>query len=228
MEALGESAIVRLNLKGGSPTCAALEEDDVERTPNAPATRKDRPIADLVPAPAVLAELLTRMVTLPWPTSEQERLRYFDKLGLQDADESPEGTVNERLPEVVDHRFTVPSLPGVDGVGNVFRGELLGLSLFCYNRPVDDDPQAREAFVRLQTGVSATLGAPVKEWGSSAEPACLWRTGPLHLDMYCFQRGSSGIMVGPSHSARSAASDAAAEAMTTGRPDPSSASQKER
>lgn len=164
------------------------------------------------------------MVTLPWPTSEQERLRYFDELGLQDADESPQGTVNERLPEMVDHSFTVPFLKGVDGVCNLFRGEVLGLSLFCYNRPVDDDPQTREALAQLQTRLSATLGPPVEEWGSRTEPACLWRTGPLHLDMYCFQRGSSGIMVGPSHSARSAASDAAAEAMTAGRPDTSSAS----
>lgn len=106
---------------------------------------------------------------MPWPTSEQERLRYFDELGLQDADESPQGTVNERLPEMLDHSFTVPFLKGVDGVCNLFRGEVLGLSLFCYNRPVDDDPQTREAFAQLQRLASARRSAPRSRSGDRAQ-----------------------------------------------------------
>jgi hypothetical protein len=61
---------------------------------------------------------------------------------------------------------------------------------------------------------SAAPSDPVEKWGSPSEPACLWRSGPLLLDMYCFQRRSSGIMIGPSHAERSADNDAAYELAT--------------
>lgn len=169
-------------------------------------------ITELVPSPAALADLLARMVQRPWPTTEQDRLSYFHELGLQDADESGQGTVEEQAPKMVFHDFTVPLMIGVGGLCIAFRGEVLGLSLSCYSQPGSGHPEAPEAYDLLHAQLSATLGAPVEEWGSSAEPACLWQAGDLHLDMYCFQRGSSGLLVGPSHSERSAASDAAAEA----------------
>lgn len=152
------------------------------------------------------------MVQRPWPSTEQERLNYFHELGLRDTDGSGQGTVEAQAPEKVFHDFTVPLMVGVGASCTVFRGEVLGLSLFCYSQPGGGHPEVREAYDLLRAQLSATLGVPVEEWGSSAEPACLWQAGDLHLDMYCFQRGSSGLMVGPSHSARSAANDAAAEA----------------
>jgi hypothetical protein len=126
-------------------------------------------------------------------------------LGLDDLDELPR---RAEEPDGVSRRFTT-SLPGsVDGISTMFRGEFLGLSLFCYHEPIGDGPRARAGFAALEAHLSRAFGPPVERWGTAAEPACLWRPGPLMLDMYCFQRLSRGIMVGPSHAERSAANDA--------------------
>jgi hypothetical protein len=62
---------------------------------------------------------------------------------------------------------------------------------------------------QLLTDAFAT---PTEEWGSLREPACLWQLGAVSVDMYYFQCDPSGTMVGTSHTARSAAYDAAASA----------------
>lgn len=161
----------------------------------------------LCPDPVDLADLLIRATRLGWPTTEDERQRYFAALGLRDL--GP-GETRDGDSEAVWRRFAT-SLPGeVKGSAATFRGEFLGLHLFAYNEAGDDGPAAREGFAMLREHLSEALGAPAEEWGTSKEPACGWLPGPLTVDMYCFQRGSSGIMVGPSDTERSAAHDAAA------------------
>ena len=167
----------------------------------------------LIPPPEDVAELLIQMTELEWPTSEDDRRAYFDALGLRDLDTIPQ---REDDPDSTWRRFTT-SLPGVEGSCSVFREQFLGLSLFCYNEPGDDGPQARVGYPALRDHLSRRLGAPVEEWGTPREPACLWQPGPLLLDMYCFQRLRSGVMVGPSHAERSAAHGVAIEE----RPQPS-------
>lgn len=90
-----------------------------------------------------LTDLLLRMIQQPCPTTEQDRLTYFGDLGFAEADESGRGTSAKQAPETVFHNFTVPLL--TDGMCSVFRGEVLGISLFCFSRPASDDPEAREA-----------------------------------------------------------------------------------
>lgn len=160
----------------------------------------------LTPPPAEIGELLVRMTRLEWPTSEDQRLAYFAALDLQDVDE-PSRSVE--YPESTMLRFAT-SIPGVDGNCSMFRDEFLGLSLFGYNERAANSAAARVGYAALQEHLCDHLGPPVEEWGSESEPACLWRPGPLLLDLYYFQRPSSGIMVGPSHAERSAANDAAA------------------
>lgn len=159
----------------------------------------------LTPSPEELADLLLRMTRLEWPTTENERLDYFSLLGLSDTG-SAEGRKDE--PGVIWRQFDT-ALTGVGGLGTMCREEFLGLSLFCYEEEGDDGQLARRGFADLRAHLSAALGAPVEEWGTPAAPCCLWQPGPLTLDMYCFQRGRSGVMVGPSHAERSAANDAA-------------------
>ena len=166
-----------------------------------------RTMTELTPSPEGLAELLIDMCTQPWPTTEEERLRYFQALQLQDGqfvDEPPP----HRKPDRQSRWFTTP-LPGqVDGISNTFRGQFLGLSMFAYNQPGSDAAPARDGYAALQALLNQAFGDPDEEWGPPTEPACLWRPGPLLLDMYCFQRGSSGVMLGPSHADRTAANNA--------------------
>lgn len=165
-------------------------------------------MSDLDPSPAALADLVVRTTELDWPTTDAERLAYFAALGLHDAEEAPRGSA-----QVAGHRsrlFTSELSAAVHGIAGTFRDEFLGLSVFAYEEPGDDGALARAGFAALRSELGSRLGAPVEEWGTSETPACLWRPGPLVLDLYCFQRLSSGIMVGPVHATRSAALDEAA------------------
>lgn len=165
-------------------------------------------MTELNPPPTELADLLIQMTRLDWPTDEADRRRYFDILDLNDIDTVPK---RNDEPDTRMIRFAT-ALPDVDGTCTMFRDEFLGLSLFCYNEPGDHGPAARAGYASLRDVLSRSLGAPSEEWGTPIEPACLWRTGPLWIDMYCFQRLHSGVMVGPSHAERSAANDAAHDA----------------
>lgn len=167
-------------------------------------------MSDLDPAPAHLADLLVRMTELDWPTTEEERLALFAALDLHDAEDAPRST-----DAVLDHysrRFGAGLSEALRGTASTFRGEFLGVSLFAYDEPVEDGELARAGYRGVLDHVSRRLGPPVEEWGTVREPACLWRTGPLMIEMYCFQRLRSGVMVGPSHAVRSDALDAAPEA----------------
>lgn len=160
----------------------------------------------LSPDPAEVAELLIGMMELPWPTTEVERRRYFEVLGLEDLDVVPP---REDEPDNLSRWFTTSLAGDVHGICTMFRDEFLGLDLFCYNEPGDKGPRARAGFAGIQDGLKSVFGDPDEVWGPTNEPACLWQLDPLQLDMHCFQRGSSGVMVGPDHAARSAANDAA-------------------
>jgi len=163
---------------------------------------------ELTPATEDVVDLLTRMTHLEWPTTEQDRLRYFSSLGLHDLELLPR---RDDGPDSFSRRFSTSLSGEVDGLCTMFRGEFLGLSLFCYTERIANGPQARAGYAGLKSHLSRTFGTPIEEWGTPSEPACLWRPGPLMLDMYCFQRLSSGIMIDPSHAERSAANDAAHE-----------------
>ncbi len=158
----------------------------------------------LSPSPQQLASLLLRTAQLPWPTTEAERLAYFAALGWHDT----QGEVTDDGSDSAFRRFTT-SLPEVDGDSSAFREDHLGFSLSCYSERGEDRPAARAGFAAVREQLSSALGDPVEEWGSLHQPACLWQPGILSLEMYCFQRGSSSVMVGLSHTERSAANDAA-------------------
>lgn len=156
------------------------------------------------PAPEAVADLVLQMIQRDWPTTEEERRRSFGVLGLEDRDPVPPGDEHES-----EMRRFATSLPGVDGISTMFRDEFLGLSVFCYDEPLDDGPAARAGLTGLRNELDRRLGSPLEEWGPPNEPACLWEPGPLLVELYCFQRLRSGLMVGVSHAARSAAHDAA-------------------
>lgn len=159
------------------------------------------------PDPHDVADVLNKMVEHRWPTTEAERQRYFGELGLRDGEVVPQLSSG---PDRRARQLTTTLEGDMYGISTMFRGEFLGLSLFCYKEAGDNGPQARAGFASLKHHLSLALGAPSKEWGSLNDLACLWRSGPLLLELYCFQRGSSGIMVGLAHADRSVANGAAA------------------
>lgn len=170
----------------------------------------DGSVPPLQPSASDLADLLVTMTELVWPTTEQERLLFFSSLGLQDSEGS---RTDDQVPDTQWRRFTADLSTAVSGTATMFRGEFLGLSLFAYDQPIEAGELARRGYAAVRDRVSQALGPPVEEWGTSTEPACMWRPGELQLDMYCFQRLQSGIMIGPDHAARSAAFDEAAAAL---------------
>ena len=164
---------------------------------------------DLDPSAADLADLLVRMTELAWPTTEDERLTFFESLGLHDV-ESPRP--DENVPGAERRWFATDLSSALSGTATMFRGEFVGLALFAYDEPVAYGERARAGYAAVRSLVSRRIGLPVEEWGSVTEPACLWHPGPMMLDLYCLQRLRSGIIVGPDHAERSVAHDEAAAA----------------
>lgn len=159
----------------------------------------------LTPPPEAVADLLLQLIQQDWPTTDEERRCSFARLGLQDGDALPPGDAETDS----EMRRIATSLPGVDGISTMFRDEFLGLSLFCYDEPLDDGPAARAGHAGLRDEFDRRLGSPLEEWGPSNEPACLWESESLLIELYCFQRLRSGVMIGVSHAERSAAHTAA-------------------
>ena len=166
-------------------------------------------MSELSPPAEDLAALLIRMCQLPWPTTEEDRRRYFCDLQLSDG-EVIHMNSHQSDPETRWRCFTT-ALPGqVEGTCTMFRDQFLGLYLSAYNQHEPHGQPATEGWALVRYLLSQVLGDPLEEWGAADNPACLWQPGVLTLDMYCSQTPSSGIMVGPCHTQRSAANDAAA------------------
>ncbi len=165
----------------------------------------------LEPSPSEIAGLLVAMTELEWPTTEEQRLTFFRRLGLRDGGSPKPG--DEGLE--TEHWMITTALPAVEGTADTFRGEFLGLFLHAYDEPHADGSLATAGYASLHDLLSQRLGPPVKEWGTTREPACLWRPGALELEMTCRQRPQSWIQVGPIHAARSAALDELAASMTS-------------
>jgi hypothetical protein len=127
-------------------------------------------MVDLDPPPADLAGLLVRMTELPWPTSEEERLTFFDALGLHDI-ESPrpdENTVG------AERRLFVSELSGaLSGTATMFHGEFLGLAFFASNEQVENGALARAGYAALREHLGRTPGPRSRSGAPPANPpAC--------------------------------------------------------
>lgn len=171
----------------------------------------------LLPPAEDLADLVVRMCQQPWPTTEVDRRRYFSALQLSDGDIVDD----ESHPQNAQTRWRdfTTALPGnVGGNCSTFRDQFLGLHLFAYSQREPNGQPAREGYAALRHFLSQVLGDPLEVWGQADQPACLWRTEILTLDMYCFQQPDSGVMIGASHTQRSAANDAAATQRRHARP----------
>lgn len=158
-------------------------------------------MADMVPAVTDLADMVLRIAGQAWPATEIERVAMFDRLGLRLVDEPPTPSADPRLT----FQPVQTPLPAVTGSLSEVDGKFLGLDFFAYAQHQDDGPWARQASPELKRLVSAGLGDPAEEWGSAREPACSWLTGALRVEMYCFQRLTSVVMLGIDHVARSEA-----------------------
>lgn len=163
----------------------------------------------LLPPAEQLSTLLIRMCQEPWPTTEEDRERYFSALQLTDSGPA-ESSPSAPDPDTQARDFTTALAGPVTGLYTVFRDQFLGLALFAYSELKPNGEPAREGYAALQRLLSQGLGDPVEEgWGTPSYPAYEWRTGALTLDLYCFQERDSGIMIDLSHSERSAAYEAA-------------------
>jgi hypothetical protein len=152
-------------------------------------------MSQLDPDPSAVADLVVRVTRLPWPSGTTDHDRYFAELGLVGAGPA-EAPRNDR--DTQWRRLTTPLSGVVDASISLFRGELLGIHITCYNQRQDNGPQAQEGFAAVKQLLTDAFGPPTEEWGSLREPACLWQLSAVSVDTYCFQRDPSGTMVGTS------------------------------
>lgn len=162
-------------------------------------------MTELDPPACDVAALTFQILEGEWPTSDDQRQRFFALLGLYPGD--GEATQDQQCPGTMWRTFDTP-LPGVHGNGSMSDGALLGLCLFAYDEAGADGPQSRAAYPQLRAQLINRLGLPEEEWGPSNQPACSWTVEPLQIEMYCFQEHASGLMIGIHHAQRSAAFEA--------------------
>lgn len=153
----------------------------------------------LTSPPAEFAALVGAFASDPWPSAEANRRRLFERLGLRD------GTaVGDDSTPLVIH-----SIDGVlDGRASAFwstvEGRFLGIALFAYASPRPDSARTKRAYDALHPLLTATYGAPVREWGPAGTPAAQWRANGLLIDLYCLRRRDSVIQLGVEHAELSA------------------------
>jgi hypothetical protein len=95
-------------------------------------------MSQLVPDPSAVADLAVRMTRLQWPSGAADRDRYFAELGLVDG--GPAGAPRND-PDTQWQRLTTPRFPSVvDACISLFRCELLGIHITCFNQRQDNGP----------------------------------------------------------------------------------------
>ena len=119
-------------------------------------------MSQLVPDPSAVADLAVRLTRLPWPSGAADRDRYFAELGLVDGVPERRGTIPTRS-----GRGSRPPLSGVfDASISLFRCELLGIHITCFNQRQDNGPpKAQEGFAALKQLLTDAFGTPTEEWG---------------------------------------------------------------
>lgn len=160
----------------------------------------------LTPNVENVAGLVLDMMDGTWPTSDDDRQVFYSSHGLTQVASSAGEALRREHGRTLMHQFET-SLPGVYGIDTMFRDEFLGLSFVRLRR-------VRRRWSRIAGGVSVTQGSSLgSAWcacrgvGHGSRAGLLLAVRPLQTEMYCFQRLPSGVMVGPSHVARSAAYD---------------------
>jgi hypothetical protein len=95
-------------------------------------------MSQLVPDPSAVADLAVRMTRLPWPSGAADRDRYFAELGLVDGGPA-EAPGND--PDTKWQRLTTPLSGVIDASISLFRCELLGIHITCFNQRQTTAPQ---------------------------------------------------------------------------------------
>ncbi len=139
-----------------------------ERTPWTPTH-----LPPVVPAPAAVVDLVARLVESDWPTTNQERQRWFREFGLLEA---PDGMYWDSTTE-----------PG-DAPTNwhTFEGEFVGANWFIWAGWPREAVEASAA--ELKERLSAAFGSPLFD---ELDPrvvgwTALWKTNGRVVDMYFY------------------------------------------
>lgn len=122
------------------------------------------------PDPATVVDLVASLVKSEWPTTDEDRQRWFRKFGLLEA---PDGADWDST--------TQPGDTPTDW--NTFEGEFVGVNWFIWTGWSREAVAASAA--QLKEGLSAAFGPPSEE----LEPrvvgwTSLWTSGGRVIDMY--------------------------------------------
>ncbi|ALD64575.1 hypothetical protein AFL94_12325 [Arthrobacter sp. LS16] len=144
------------------------------------------------PAPVEVVAFIGRILGHEWPHSEAERVRVFEALGMH-SPQRPAEDAEENIGGI--WVLKVPLGADVDARWSSFRGSLVLITLFLYPQPSEQHPQVREKFAELRTELSTYFSPPTETWGTEAMPAARWTIGTCGVELYCFNKPNSVLML---------------------------------
>lgn len=144
------------------------------------------------PAPPAseVSAWINEILTVSWPENEADRMRLFDRLGIEEQDvhrpDRTSGAVGyaKTTVESVDVAWSTP--------GDAFTG----IDFFAYAYPTSYNATTLHAFDVLYDIFVASYGPAAAEWGQENSPAAQWNVNGRQLELYCHTRRDSVVQVG--------------------------------
>lgn len=142
-----------------------------------------------------VAEAVQEMLSRPWPTEGdlEPWLRWHH---LEGARAGGSGALLD--------------WGNASGVLSHYRGQFVGINLFLWSG--DDPIELIDRFRRLGEAFDLLLGEARERWGSTGQPAALWKGGRHTIELYAHTGLASCVQLGVEDSALAGAAEAEARA----------------
>lgn len=153
---------------------------------------KNVPAVELAPTPLTVAELVTKLVVMPWPRSVGEREVLFTELEFTSG--KPLELENDDFPHQITELGT--ALGGaVRGSWDTYKQEFLGITLHLYSAQEPRNHAARAGFDELRSQLSQEFGQPKHPWEDEETPPCLWEANGRIITAHLFTHRDSSVML---------------------------------
>lgn len=142
--------------------------------------------------PQAVAEIVTKLVTVPWPRSTNDREKLFSQLGFTSWKLLELGS--DDFPHQITELGT--SLGGtLIGSWDTYKQAFLGITFHLYGVQKADHAAALSGLEELRGLLTTAFGEPKHPWDDEEEPPCFWEANGRIITAHLFTRRDSSVML---------------------------------